>query len=129
MNKLNSIFKKVAELEKNAQEVKLGMHVELALIDELKNEAEKLEQFGSAFLKQRLVIYAEMKTAKTQLETYFNQSKKVVNLYDNVKKKYNELGLNYEKDASLNKTVMAIQMIDEYEKFYQQVKSFNLVGI
>lgn len=31
MNKLNSIFKKVAELEKNANEVKLGMHeVELA---------------------------------------------------------------------------------------------------
>ena len=35
MNKLNSIFKKVAELEKNANEVKLGIHVELASIKEV----------------------------------------------------------------------------------------------
>lgn len=126
---MENILKKIAEFDK-VNETKLAKHeINLALVDELKNEADKLQQFGSAFLKQRLVIYAEMKTAKAQLETYFNQSKKVVSLYDNVKKKYNELGLDYEKDASLNKTVMAIQEIDEYEKFYQQVKSFNLVGI
>ena len=43
MNKLNEIFKKVAELEKNAQEVKLGIHVELALTDDIKAVANKIK--------------------------------------------------------------------------------------
>lgn len=40
MNKLNDIFKKVAELEKNAQEVKLGMHVELGLLQDVEKRIE-----------------------------------------------------------------------------------------
>ena len=45
MNKLNDIFKKVAELEKNAQEVKLGMHVELASIKELQTATDIMKKF------------------------------------------------------------------------------------
>lgn len=41
MNRLNEIFKKVAELEKNAQEVKLGMHeVELGLLQDVDKRIE-----------------------------------------------------------------------------------------
>jgi phage host-nuclease inhibitor protein Gam len=40
MNKLNSIFKKVAELEKNANEVKLEMHVELGLLQDVDKRIE-----------------------------------------------------------------------------------------
>ena len=40
MNKLNSIFKKVAELEKNANEVKLGMNVELGLLQDVDKRIE-----------------------------------------------------------------------------------------
>ena len=40
MNKLNDIFKKIAELEKNAQEVKLGMHVELGLLQDVEKRIE-----------------------------------------------------------------------------------------
>jgi phage host-nuclease inhibitor protein Gam len=40
MNKLNSIFKKVAELEKNAEEVKLGMNVELGLLQDVDKRIE-----------------------------------------------------------------------------------------
>ena len=40
MNKLNDIFKKVAELEKNANEVKLGMNVELGLLQDVDKRIE-----------------------------------------------------------------------------------------
>jgi hypothetical protein len=40
MKKLNSIFKKVAELEKNANEVKLGMNVELGLLQDVDKRIE-----------------------------------------------------------------------------------------
>ena len=45
MNKLNNIFKKVAELEKNAQEVKLGMNIELASIKELQTATDIMKKF------------------------------------------------------------------------------------
>ena len=40
MNKLNSIFKKVAELEKNSLEVKLVMNVELGLLQDVDKRIE-----------------------------------------------------------------------------------------
>ena len=42
MNKLNDIFKMISQMEKNAEEVKLGKHeVELSLVDDLKNSISK----------------------------------------------------------------------------------------
>lgn len=46
MNKLNDIFKMISQMEKNAEEVKLGMHeVELGLVDDLKNSINKVSTF------------------------------------------------------------------------------------
>ena len=48
MNKMNNIFKKIAELEKNADEVKLGKHeVELNLVDDLKTSISKVSSLDS----------------------------------------------------------------------------------
>ena len=48
MNKMNNIFKKIAELEKNANEVKLGKHeVELNLVDDLKTSISKVSSLDS----------------------------------------------------------------------------------
>jgi phage host-nuclease inhibitor protein Gam len=40
MNKLNDIFKKIAKMEQNANEVKLGMHVELGLLQDVDKRIE-----------------------------------------------------------------------------------------
>jgi uncharacterized coiled-coil DUF342 family protein len=46
MNKLNDIFKMISQMEKNAEEVKLGKHeVELGLVDDLKNSINKVSTF------------------------------------------------------------------------------------
>ena len=46
MNKLNDIFKMISQMEKNAEEVKLGTHqVELSLVDDLKNSINKVSTF------------------------------------------------------------------------------------
>ena len=48
MNKMNNIFKKIAELEKNANEVRLGKHeVELNLVDDLKTSISKVSSLDS----------------------------------------------------------------------------------
>ena len=45
---MNNIFKKIAELEKNANEVKLGKHeVELNLVDDLKTSISKVSSLDS----------------------------------------------------------------------------------
>jgi len=123
MATINSILNKIHKTELETHETKL------ALIDDFKNEAEKLGEYGRAFLKQRLVIYAEIKTGRTQLETYLNYSKKVISLKQNLIKKYNELGLDFEKDTNLHKALMHTGIVDEFEKYYQQIKSFDLAGI
>jgi hypothetical protein len=46
MNKLNDIFKMISQMEKNAEEVKLGTHeIELSLVDDLKNSINKVSTF------------------------------------------------------------------------------------
>jgi hypothetical protein len=42
MNKLNDIFKMISQMEKNAEEVKLGKHeVQLSLVDDIQKEYNK----------------------------------------------------------------------------------------
>ena len=78
MNKLNSIFKKVAELEKNANEVKLGMHeVELSLTGDAQKSYEQLKK-----------LYIEL---KKDSEQYVKLKKAQEDYYEVLKKKFYEL--------------------------------------
>lgn len=80
MNKLNSIFKKVAELEKNANEVKLGMHeVELAGI------ADKAFKLFDSFRDNQLQNTVDL---KNQLD---EQIKKYNKKVDDTTKKFREI--------------------------------------
>ena len=57
MNKLNDIFKMISQMEKNANEVKLGTHqVELALLDDLKKLAQDMIASRSKVGDERLII-------------------------------------------------------------------------
>ena len=80
MNKLNSIFKKVAELEKNANEVKLAKHeVELAGI------ADKALKLFDSFRDNQLQNTIDL---KNQLD---EQIKKYNKKVDDTTKKYREI--------------------------------------
>lgn len=80
MNKLNDIFKKVAELEKNAQEVKLAKYeVELAGI------ADKALKLFDSFRDNQLQSTVDL---KNQLD---EQIKKYNKKVDDTTKKYREI--------------------------------------
>jgi len=80
MNKLNSIFKKVAELEKNANEVKLAKHeVELAGI------ADKAFKLFDSFRDNQLQNTVDL---KNQLD---EQIKKYNKKVDDTTKKFREI--------------------------------------
>ena len=80
MNKLNDIFKKVAELEKNANEVKLGKYeVELAGI------ADKALKLFDSFRDSQLQNTVDL---KNQLD---EQIKKYNKKVDDTTKKYREI--------------------------------------
>ena len=106
-----------------------SMDVELALIDDLNKETENIIKLASVFYKQRNLIISEVKTAKTQAETYLSESKKIVDLLSNIKKKYNELGLDFEKNPAFEKARLHVLGIKHIEQVYEQIKKFNLVGI
>jgi conjugal transfer/entry exclusion protein len=106
MNKLNSIFKKVAELEKNAQEVKLAKHeVNLSIVDEARQSVEKLQKLYEE-LKKDSIQYQKL---KKQQEDYYEilkkkfyevkaQSKESENIDEKLRTAFRELGLSI-KDA------------------------------
>ncbi len=72
MNKLNDIFKKIAKMEQNANEVKLGKHeVELAIADKLKVELKKYPSLISQSGKDLDNYY----TAIREIEKTINQLK------------------------------------------------------
>jgi chromosome segregation ATPase len=72
MNKLNDIFKKIAKMEQNANEVKLGKHeVELAIADKLKVELKKYTSLISQSGKDLDNYY----TAIREIEKTINQLK------------------------------------------------------
>ncbi len=102
MNKLNSIFKKVAELEKNANEVKLGMNVELGAIEDVSKEI-------TILMDELLNAKAKYSNAVTEIRA---KADKTINSYGKIQdklikieKQINDLGMVAPKnfdDASQN---------------------------
>jgi cobalamin biosynthesis protein CbiD len=86
MNKLNDIFKMISQMEKNAEEVKLGTHqVELALLDDLKKLAQDMIASRSKVGDERLIIIGAQN----------KMNKALINSEDVVKKVEKSLFTNY----------------------------------
>lgn len=112
MNRLNEIFNKIAKMEQNAQEVKLGMNVELALVDDVQtlyNSANKIYQSNTDTLKK----YA------TQLESMFQKSadeyKKAMDKYTQLEKMSKELGLQLPNDVIKLKSLIEFGINDSLQ--------------
>lgn len=91
MNKLNDIFKMVSQMEKNANEVKLGMHkVELGAIDDVNKEIKLLmDEILTAKAKyQNSVNELRAKADKT-----INSYSKVQDKLIKIEKQMNDLGI------------------------------------
>jgi hypothetical protein len=84
MNKLNNIFKMVSQLEKNANEVKLGKHeIELGLIDDLKAEINKNLPIVINSINE---LYADANKLKTLFEGALKQKSDIEKRYESNKK-------------------------------------------
>lgn len=92
MSKLNDIFKKVAELEKNAQEVKLGMHeVELTKIDDYTKKL--FNVLGNKITEYENLINQTIKAKDLLKKTYDKINKEGDQLYAEYDVKARELGI------------------------------------
>jgi hypothetical protein len=85
MNKLNDIFKMISQMEKNAEEVKLGKHeVKLGLVDDIKSSI--------AFLnKDTLPVMDKFWDAYETVKNFQSLLKQNVSLFDKVEKDINNL--------------------------------------
>lgn len=85
MNKLNDIFKKVAELEKNAQEVKLGIHVELGAVDEIQSIVKDSANIYNQFLSSDNLIKPNLQKAQDEAKKAFSLLNKYIDNIENAK--------------------------------------------
>ena len=80
MNKLNNIFKMVSQLEKNAEEVKLGKHeVALASIDKFRSEYNKIQSGNTAkYIEQIQAIRTNVLKGIEQVGDYNEKIQKTI---------------------------------------------------
>jgi chromosome segregation ATPase len=127
MNKLNSIFKKVAELEKNAQEVKLGMHVELALVDDINSNSKKandliskVEQLENEFS----IAEKRIQDLRKQLNTYKAPAKSLTDSLSNDLEKMavqsKELGIDFNSIPAYKNGKQSYAFIQGVEKLINE---------
>jgi hypothetical protein len=96
MNKLNNIFKMVSQLEKNANEVKLGKHeVELSDYIDVVGSFTQLEKNYNAILKESAIARTTLKKA---VELIQQQQVLTNNFNENIinfEKKAKDLGIDW----------------------------------
>ncbi len=121
MNK--HVFKKIAELEKTELS---EIQIELGAIDDLKKSTENLKKLASDFYEERLVIVQQVKTAKSKADNYLSESQKIEALLNNIKKQFNDLGLN----SNENKDVYNAELIkDNDQPIKQALQQLNNIKI
>ena len=109
MNKLNDIFKMISQMEKNAEEVKLGKHeVQLSLVDDLKASISKVSSLDSIVntmssnadktnklfinaLAQKEII---LKNYNDNRKTFENLNKELNLLFKTINTQAKDLGVN-----------------------------------
>ena len=109
MNKLNNIFKMISQMEKNAEEVKLGKHeIELSLVDDLKASISKVSSLDSIVntmssnadktnklfinaLAQKEII---LKNYNDNRKTFENLNKELNLLFKTINTQAKDLGVN-----------------------------------
>ena len=107
MNKLNDIFKMISQMEKNAEEVKLGKHeVELSLAEDLK----KAENNFKTVLLEFDNLKQKYQAAKLKLDKDGNAAFEIANKYLSSAR---ELGLN-PMDNPIFKAIDAYLMSDTW---------------
>lgn len=96
MNKMNNIFKKIAELEKNANEVKLGTHeIELSDYIEVVGAYNAIEKNYNTILKQTQSARSELKKAVDFLQEQQNLTNKFNESLSLFEKKAKDLGIDW----------------------------------
>ena len=80
MNKLNDIFNKIAKMEQNAQEVKLGKHeVELGIAQDMKKSSDDLYNKVSQIQSKMILIFDDLKPLVDKLRGEYEYSLKLQN--------------------------------------------------
>jgi hypothetical protein len=104
MNKLNDIFKKIAKMEQNAQEVKLGKHeVELGSIDNLNKVLEEIKGAGrSVAATGRKSVSALVNTTLPIIDTTRKKIEQARKDYDLISKQAKDLGVEIPANITAN---------------------------
>ena len=131
MKKLNNIFKMISQMEKNANEVKLGAHeVNLALIDELKKVNDdilnSLKNADNSWRDYQNYLTNADKPFKKMIqmrESLLNSTTKIELLLKNAETQAKSLGLNVNDiplypviKSNLNKKNEIVGTIDSFKE-------------
>jgi hypothetical protein len=108
MNKLNDIFKMISEMEKNAEEVKLGKHeVKLGLVDDFNKLLKEAEGFKTKYKGDSDSLINSVKNAKITMQNYRDTLFDAKALLSDISKKANELGVELPKEIiSAKETIL-----------------------
>lgn len=120
MNKLNDIFNKIAKMEQNANEVKLGMQVELGIIqDDIKKVQAAQKEFEDGFL---VISFARQK-AIPMIKNAISNSQKFLTQVQQTKKAAKELGVDLPQEY-LNLEQKAGVLIGEAEDIITWINKY-----
>lgn len=92
MNKLNDIFKMISQMEKNAEEVKLGKHeIELSAINDLENLLKNNGTIYTQFLAADNLIKPNLQKAQDEAKKAFSLLNKYIDGVESTKQIINKL--------------------------------------
>jgi hypothetical protein len=98
MNKLNDIFKKIAKMEQNAQEVKLGKHeVKLAMIDDLVKLVNQSRDVSSEMTDNYLQAKKYAEISINAAKQHLKNLESVYVLVNNIRTQGDALGVDVTK--------------------------------
>ena len=98
MNKLNDIFKMISQMEKNAEEVKLGKHeVELSAINDLKTLVNKSRSVEGEMVENYLDAKKFAQISITAAKNHLKNLESVYVLVNNIRTQGDALGVDVTK--------------------------------
>jgi hypothetical protein len=124
MNKLNDIFKMISQMEKNAEEVKLGKHeVELSVKDDAKELVTKYFRLTDNINSDFTGVSKEIRGIIEkigQAEKLANDMPKVIAKYEGLAK---ELGIDINNIQELKDLKLAVKDVAQYKGLATKLKS------